>query len=57
MTIGDLAGRAGFTLAEVADLFGAGHERSPEAVLDAAHSKLAVEFWAGPAQTASAEPF
>ena len=31
----------GFTLAEIADLFGVGHERSPEAVLDAAHAKLA----------------
>jgi len=31
----------GFTLAEIADLIGVGHERSPEAVLDAAHTKLA----------------
>ena len=31
----------GFTLAEIADLFGEGHERSPAAVLDAAHAKLA----------------
>ena len=31
----------GFTLTEIAELFGIGHERSPEAVLDAAHAKLA----------------
>jgi len=31
----------GFTLAEIGDLFGSGHERAPEAVLEAAHAKLA----------------
>jgi DNA-binding transcriptional MerR regulator len=31
----------GFTLAEIGELFGADNERPPEAVLDAAHAKLA----------------
>jgi MerR family copper efflux transcriptional regulator len=35
------AKRLGFTLGEIHDLFGEGHSRSPEEVLDAAHAKLA----------------
>jgi len=31
----------GFTLTEIAELFGSGNERAPQAVLDAAHAKLA----------------
>ena len=35
------AKRLGFTLAEITELFGPGHHRSPDEVLDAAHTKLA----------------
>ena len=35
------AKRLGFTLAEIAELFGDDHERTPDEVLDAAHGKLA----------------
>jgi DNA-binding transcriptional MerR regulator len=34
------AKRLGFTLGEITDLFGPGHERSAQEVLDAAHTKL-----------------
>lgn len=34
------AKRLGFTLAEITELFGPGHRRSPDEVLDAAHAKL-----------------
>ena len=34
------AKRLGFTLAEITELFGPGHRRSPDEVLDAAHTKL-----------------
>ncbi len=36
------AKRLGFTLAEITELFGPGHRRSPGEVLDAAHAKLQV---------------
>lgn len=35
------AKQLGFTLAEITELFGPGHRRSPDEVLDAAHTKLA----------------
>lgn len=35
------AKRLGFTLAEITELFGPGHHRSPDEVLDTAHAKLA----------------